>query len=367
MSWKHMDLSKYMIAGAAFGGPIGLNEPPHNWTLIPPQYTLSSHVEVLIATSSTILTVDFLQQLLLMVGPYGDWIRYPYDDAVFLIPEIDGVRIISSDKCEFLQKVPNVTEETFKIGSTAPAAMLFDALEHFDKRSPKADENIRSIRPELSEAVDACIEAAGHEFNQVRQRSLLKAAAVGKTFLEPYNSDRFVEMCQILRVLNSIKKPTDDEETICRMIVEKLANKPSLSYAEIAKTPHNVGQPKLATRLLDYEPRAADQVPLLISMQKDELALIKAIESGDTDLVMLHLKRKLPLPEFFRIINNKPMACSLLEVYCKQQDLKLLNDFYYQDSFEAKAIDENIKLLQSQAQLEKDMNQKFVGLPLNET
>jgi hypothetical protein len=36
--------------------------------------------------------------------------------------------------------------------------------------------------------------------------------------------------------------------------------------------------------LLDYEPRAADQVPLLMSMQEDELALIKAIESGDTDL-----------------------------------------------------------------------------------
>ncbi|CAG8549141.1 13771_t:CDS:2, partial [Cetraspora pellucida] len=324
-------------------------------------------------TDSVVLYWD---QLLLMVGPYGDWIRYPYD-SIFLIPEIDGVRIISSDKCEFLQKVPTkhllfhrCYRGNFQNRSTAPAAMLFDALEHFDKRSPKADENIRSIRPELSEAVDACIEAAGHEFNQVRQRSLLKAAAVGKTFLEPYNSDRFVEMCQILRVLNSIKKSTDDEETICRMIVEKLANKPGLSYAETAKTAHKVGQPKLATRLLDYEPRAADQVPLLISMQEDELALIKAIESGDTDLVylvMLHFKRKLPLPEFFRIINNKPMACSLLEddrrveiasiamleSYKKKDLTERTNKLkvalkWFQDdkehSFEAKAIDENINL-----------------------
>jgi hypothetical protein len=35
---------------------------------------------------------------------------------------------------------------------------------------------------------------------------------------------------------------------------------------------------------LDYEPKAADQVPLLLSMHEDELALVKAIESGDTDL-----------------------------------------------------------------------------------
>lgn len=150
-----------------------------------------------------------------------------------------------------------------------------------------------------------------------------------------------------------IKSSTEDEETICRTIVDKLAKKPGLSYAEIAKTAHDAGQTRLATKLLDYEPRAADQVPLLISMQEDETALIKAIESGDTDLgiimtpyvepylltpflsivylVIFHLKRKLPLGEFFRVVNNKPMACNLLEVYCKEQDTELLKDFYYQD------------------------------------
>lgn len=81
-----------------------------------------------------------------------------------------------------------------------------------------------------------------------------------------------------------IKSSTEDEETICRTIVDKLAKKSGLSYAEIAKTAHDAGQTRLATKLLDYEPRAADQVPLLISMQEDETALIKAIESGDTDL-----------------------------------------------------------------------------------
>ena len=37
-------------------------------------------------------------------------------------------------------------------------------------------------------------------------------------------------------------------------------------------------------KLLDNEPSSADQVPLLISMQEDELALVKAIESYDSDL-----------------------------------------------------------------------------------
>lgn len=48
-------------------------------------------------------------------------------------------------------------------------------------------------------------------------------------------------------------------------------------------------------------------------------------------MVIFHLKRKLHLGEFFRMINNKPLAASLLEVYCKEQDQELLKDFYYQD------------------------------------
>ncbi|CDH59927.1 vacuolar protein sorting vps16 [Lichtheimia corymbifera JMRC:FSU:9682] len=516
----------------------GLDDKPHSWTVIPPQYTLSRHVEVLIATGSTIIVVDnkesvdqrlqqgpftkmaispngkflalftsdgklwvvstdfqknlseyatkskiapqqlvwcgtdsvvlYWDKIVLMVGPFGDWIKFSYEGPIFLISEVDGVRIMSADKCEMLQRVPAATEEIFKIGSTSPAALLFDALDHFERKSPKADENIRNIKADLVDAVDCCIEAAGFEFHHYYQRSLLKAASFGKCFLENYNADRFVEMAQSLRVLNAvrdyhigipltyaqfkrltpdavidilirrnhhllavriadylkvrsdkilvhwacakIKASNEDEESICRTIVDKLYKKPGLSYAEIAKTAYNSGQSRLATKLIDHEPRAADQVPLLISMQEDELALMKAIESGDTDLVYLvifQLKRKLPLGEFFRVINNKPLACSLLEVYCKEQDKELLKDFYYQDdrridsantilsegfehqevasriselkvaaktyqddkecAFEAKATDEAVKLLHMQTQLEKDTHQPFIGLSVSET
>lgn len=38
------------------------------------------------------------------------------------------------------------------------------------------------------------------------------------------------------------------------------------------------------SQLLDHEPRASDQVPLLLAMKEDRLALQKAVDSGDTDL-----------------------------------------------------------------------------------
>jgi len=40
-------------------------------------------------------------------------------------------------------------------------------------KSSKADESIRSIRPELAKAVDECIDAAGQEWEPYWQRRLL--------------------------------------------------------------------------------------------------------------------------------------------------------------------------------------------------
>lgn len=65
------------------------------------------------------------------------------------------------------------TTSIFRPGSTSPSAILFDAWESFTGRSPKADENIRSIRPELAKAVDECIDAAGQEWEPHWQRRLL--------------------------------------------------------------------------------------------------------------------------------------------------------------------------------------------------
>ena len=40
-------------------------------------------------------------------------------------------------------------------------------------------------------------------------------------------------------------------------------------------------------QLLDYEPKASEQVPLLLRMDQDHVALTKAIDSGDSDLGQL--------------------------------------------------------------------------------
>ncbi|EMR10340.1 hypothetical protein PNEG_01594 [Pneumocystis murina B123] len=405
--------------------------------------------------------------IVLIIGPFGGFLSFPCNGPALLISEIDGVRIITNDKCEFLQKVPDVLENIYGRGKNSYGAILLESIEHFEKKSSKANENIQSIKPYLAEAVDECINAAGYEFDHLWQKRLLKAASFGKSYLNFYNPEEFVEMCQTLRVLNSmrfydigipltfkeyfhltpeglierliarqkhflalkiseylrlspdkvyihwacmkIKFSSDDEECIYRTIVEKISSK-RISFEEIAKTACDEGKQKLAVKLLDYTLKTNNKISLLLNIEENETALNKAVESGDTDLVLyviLYLRDKLPLAHFFQIIRDKAVAVSVLEAYAKDNDLELLKDFYYQDDrrsdsaniilleslktcnidlkieklklslglykeykeflFEIKNLEEQIKLLDLQKSFEKEFHDSFIGLSVNET
>ncbi|EGG20026.1 hypothetical protein DFA_07142 [Cavenderia fasciculata] len=309
---------------------------------------------------------------------------------VFVVTEIDGLRIISEGISEFFQRVPSELRDIFDFGSGAPSSFLYSAAADFANHDPKADEAIRQIRANLDIAVGTCISAAGYEFSRAEQSRLLKAASFGKCFLDSYNPDAFVATCRSLRVLNAIRhfeigipmtmrqynflgpetvirclierrkhllawricdylKIKSDfvlnhwactkvrtnlpEDVLSQVIIEKLEAVPGISYANIASAAHNARRPNLAIKLLDYEPRAADQVPPLITIGQHEMALNKAIESGDTDLVylvLLELKRQSGLTDgFLEIVFSRPVALDLLISFCKQKgDVVMLKKIY---------------------------------------
>ena len=108
-------------------------------------------------------SLSALSRLVLVIGPDKDWIKFNMDCSVHLHQEEDGLRIIGNDMHEFLQRVPAVTEQIFKIGSMEPGAMLYEASKEFQKRNQKADEYIRMIKDSLDVAVTQCVVAAGQE------------------------------------------------------------------------------------------------------------------------------------------------------------------------------------------------------------
>jgi hypothetical protein len=142
----------------------------------------------------------------LMIGPFGDSLRYLYSGSVHLISELDGLRIVSPDRLEFIQKVAESSSHVFLPGSSHPSAILFDSSEHFAKKSAKADEGVRAIKKDLALAVDTCISAAGYEWDVGWQRRLLRAASFGKAFLDNYDPTALVNMSQTLRLLNAARR-----------------------------------------------------------------------------------------------------------------------------------------------------------------
>eukprot|EP00258_Populus_trichocarpa_P035766 XP_024451785.1 protein VACUOLELESS1 isoform X2 [Populus trichocarpa] len=332
----------------------------------------------------------YWDDVLLMVGPSGDSVSYFNDEPVIFIPECDGVRVLSNTSMEFVQLVPDSTVSIFKIGSTSPASLLFDALDHFDRRSAKADENLRLIRSSLPEAVEACIDAAGHEFDVSRQRTLLRAASYGQAFCSNFKCDHIQEMCKTLRVLNAVRDPEigiplsieqykllsapvlvgrlinahqhllalriseyvglNQEEVVMHwacakitaslaipdaalleILLDKLKLCKGMSYAAVAAHADRSGRRKLAAMLVDHEPHSSKQVPLLLSIAEEETALVKATESGDTDLVYLvlfHIWQKSSALEFFGTIQARALARDLFIAYARYYKHEFLKDFF---------------------------------------
>ena len=149
-----------------------------------------------------------------MVGPYGHWLSFPYSDgAPHLVPEPDGCRVLSAGGCELLQRISPAAVSIRSVGSTDPAALLFDAMEAFEEGDPKSDDNIRSISASnlMLEAIDSCIKAAAGEIDVGAQQSFLRAASYGKAFCPDVDPVEFVDTALKLRVLNDVRKPAIGE------------------------------------------------------------------------------------------------------------------------------------------------------------
>lgn len=254
-----------------------------------------------------------------MVGPYGDWLRFPYDgmESLHLISEIDCCRVITDNSVELLQRVPPATAQMLRIGSIETSAMLLDASDAFESGSPASDETVRGIlnNGQLEEAIETCIDSATREFDIATQKRLLRAASFGMQFLYknllskdnyimggPLNGSdqekdgllpslttvRFVDAGRKLRILNALRNPTvgyiltasqydaiSPTGVVARLIEMK---RPSLAVA-ISKYTH---LPK-SVQLFARASKAAALVEADVNLSDPELAeaAIDIIE-GDT-------------------------------------------------------------------------------------
>lgn len=332
--------------------------------------------------------------VLMIVAINGDSNIYTYDHpAIFLIPEMDGVRVLTKEAHEIVQKVPKCVFNIFGIGVTEASSFLFEAHKKFCERSHQADEYLSLIMDKINIAVDECIKAANFEFDTETQKSLIRAAHFGKGFIANHKPDEYIRVCKILRVLNAVRvneigipltfaqfyhlTPAvlidrlvfrkqyglaiqiakhlnlsesrimehwayhkimyeNNDNEIIQKIADKFKDYMSLgiSFCMIAKKAEEVGKTKLAIQLLELEPNQSLQVPLLLKLGENKKALLAATQSGDTDLiymVLMQLKDTTPLSKFQMIIREFPLAQNLYKKFCQLNNVTSLKDIYLQE------------------------------------
>uniref|UniRef100_A0A8C1P4Z9 Vacuolar protein sorting-associated protein 16 homolog n=1 Tax=Cyprinus carpio TaxID=7962 RepID=A0A8C1P4Z9_CYPCA len=367
--------------------------------------------------------------LLIVVGECKETIQYHLDDDSVLVPELDGVRIISGTHHELLQEVPGACEEIFKIASMAPGALLLEAHKEYEAASfgkcflsnfpPEQFVSMcRDLRV-LNAVRDYTvgIPLTHTQFKQMTVQVLIDRLVYRKLYPLAIEVCRYLKTPEyqgVSRVLKhwacyKVQQKEESDEVIAKAVSVKLADAAGISYSEIATKAYESGRTELAIKLLEFEPRSGEQVPLLLKMKKSPLALSKAIESGDTDLVytvVMYLKNELNRGDFFMMLRNQPVALSLYKQFCKHQEQDTLKDLFNQDDdheelgnfyvkasykdqrlearvallqsavdeyykakndFSAKTTEDEMRLLRFQRKLEEEKDEQLVGFSLQDT
>ncbi|XP_022656334.1 vacuolar protein sorting-associated protein 16 homolog isoform X2 [Varroa jacobsoni] len=392
LSFNHKLLALFSDTGAIWIGTSDLikgNEHNTKTRSRPRQFVWCGKDGVVATWANSMVLVGFEQQD----------IRYTLegDDTTHIVAEPDGCRVITNIKHYFLQKVPIEVDDLFNIGSFAPGRLLLEAADLYRKGSHLADQYLTLIKEDdgqLEQAVDQCIRATGHQWDEESQKALLKAASFGKVFqpIEGKNRDQYVNMCKHVRVLNAIRSPQigmplsfrqfealGESVVIDRLIVRqhwpmaqaissylklnmenkilvhwacykveqkhlntnevataigtRLSTVRAMQYSEIANRAADEGRKDLAVRLLDFEPRAAEQVPLLLKLNQPEDALSKAVDSGDADLVYqaIFYMKEHASAGFNLKLRQFPVAMNLYQKLCRENDREKLEDLIDQE------------------------------------
>ncbi|AET38263.1 tethering complex subunit VPS16 Ecym_2543 [Eremothecium cymbalariae DBVPG len=332
-----------------------------------------------------------------LIGPKGSYVSFWYPDRIIdLRMEVDGVKVMTSTSVNFISKVEIYTSKIFSIGSTESSAILLDSLELLSNHAPRAIENLKVIN--LEQAVLECTLAAREEFTPYWQKRLLSAASFGKDSLSSrvFNSKIFVQTCNLLRVLNwlsqlglpitarqydiitingivarlvrlrkfhkciqicnflnhqdmlpyifkewavaKIKLSTELDDIQLYKAIKKQSSKQSLSYLnQVARTAFLEGRFELAKKLALDSTLPKLKLQLLLDMDENELALIEAVKTFNTDLILsllMILRKKLTTAQFTKVLLLVLKDNELMQFY-ERDNSAFLYDFYRQtDNFQ---------------------------------
>jgi hypothetical protein len=206
VSPNHLFVAMFNENGNIFVFPTSLNEGERRMSST--NLSLKQPYQIMWCSEDCVIIVS--NGSIFLIGPDNKTIKLDIvrpNSNLYCIPETDGVRIISDEGVDFLQKVNEDLYSSIFPLSMESAKKLVEAYKFAEEKRPNCDEEIRKIRPELPDIVSKVLNAAAHQWDISNQIYLIKVAQHGKTFLtkNEFNFNHFVSVCRDLRILNNLR------------------------------------------------------------------------------------------------------------------------------------------------------------------
>ena len=149
-----------------------------------------------------------------MISPFCEYLRFEYDqyeEPLFLVQEIDCLRIISKNRHEIIRSVPPSIYNVYMEGSESFGALLRKTFNQFSQKISDVDikEGLSDLSMEqVLEGIEECSQAAVEELSTVLQEELLRTVNYAQSFLPKEQQELIASslptICQTLRILNTL-------------------------------------------------------------------------------------------------------------------------------------------------------------------
>ncbi|VDP93803.1 unnamed protein product [Echinostoma caproni] len=129
-------------------------------------------------------------------------------------------------------------------------------------------------------------------------------------------SERLSAILQTIRC--ALDTNSDDRSRPKSLYGNALGFVAHINFAVVASEALIAGREKVAEQLLEYEPRAWQQVPLLIKLGRFDRALVRAVETGNPELIAvvvaaLQDQAKLPPADLAMVLRRHPIAMAIYQ------------------------------------------------------
>ncbi|OHT17683.1 hypothetical protein TRFO_00987 [Tritrichomonas foetus] len=266
---------------------------------------------------------------------------------VFVVPEVDGCRILTRNNVFYLRKIDGTALDLVKRNKSNPALkLIFDS----SQKLTAATTDISSTIPELGKAVDGCLSAVQFFRDPSITHLLLRLIVKFKVDVKDFNFQQFSDIVMFKRITEQLSKaPTFMKLTVSQYkalgydhLLMRLCNRyqhyvayrvadylnvsyeplynnwahslifstasnqdilealksadHSFDYVQLATAAYMREQCdpevnlELAKKLIDLNGVKARSLPLLIMWKAWDMAIKAAVESNDTSLLMYTLK-----------------------------------------------------------------------------